>query len=141
MSFLLPRPPRITARFSQLVFQVIQPLTQLIYFLPLGVNFCINGVDIGARVLLFQRFLRVRVIFHLGLFQFASQKIKLLLGLCNLVALGLKLLSPRRLPIWIFGRGGFSGFGGGVASFDGCRGLRGVSRRWRCRRGSSASSI
>src|SRR5260370_7754388 len=101
-SSLLPRPPRITARFSQLVFEVTQPLPQLIEFLPLGVDFRRLLVDIRAVKLLPQSFLRVRVVFQLRLFQLASQNIELLLDLRNLVALALKPLSPRPLPIPIF---------------------------------------
>src|SRR5260370_41766472 len=96
---VLPRPPRITARLSQLVFEVIQPLPQLIEFLPLGVDFRRLLVDIGAVKLLPQSFLRVRVIFQLRLFQFASQNIEVLLDLRNLTALCLKRLSPRRRPM------------------------------------------
>src|SRR6266851_6588960 len=119
---VLPRPPRITARLSQLVFEVIQPLPQLIEFLPLGVDFRRLLVDIGAVKLLPQSFLRVRVIFQLRLFQLASQNIEFLLGLRNLVALGLKPLSPGLLAIRVFGLGC-------VPSLGGVSSLRGASGR------------
>src|SRR5713226_5757605 len=131
---LLPRPPRITARLSQLVFEVIQPLPQLIEFLPLGVDFRRLLVDIGAVKLLPQSFLRVRVIFQLRLFQLASQNIEFLLDLRNLVALGLKPLSPGRLAIRIFGLGRVPGLSV-VPGLSAVSSLGSVSRRLHCRRG------
>src|ERR1700694_3398836 len=123
-SFLLPRPPRITARLSQLVFQVIQSLPQLIELSLLSVDFRRLFVDIAAVILLPQSFLRVRVVFQLGLFQLASQNVEFLLGLRNLVALGLKPLSPGRLAIRIFGLGGVSALGGVSRYLRSLRGLR-----------------
>src|SRR6266436_1040654 len=143
---VLPRPPRITARLSQLLFHIIQPLLQLSHFLLLSVNFCINGVDVGTRILLLHGLLRVRVILHLGLFQLASQNLEFLLGLCNLVALDLKPPPPRRLAIWILGLGRFSGFGGvpgfrTVSRLRAVTGLGGASRRLHCRRGRRAAGV
>src|ERR1700694_1249612 len=123
-SFLLPRPPRITARLSQLVFHIIQSLPQLIELPLLSVDFRRLFVDIAAVILLLQSFLRIRVVFQLGFFQLPSQNIEFLLGLCNFVALGLKPLSPSRLAIGIFSLGGVSALGGIARYLRRLRGLR-----------------
>src|SRR6266481_942890 len=65
-SSLLPRPPRVTARFSQLVFEGLQPLAELLQFLLLRIDFRILLVDISTGILLRHSLLRVRIVFDLG---------------------------------------------------------------------------